>query len=259
MTAAIITILKLVSCTITGGLVFRNLRNAHQSTWMGKVAAIIVFLISVAFLIPDFMGKSIETEKDFWTSIEKHPSEEMYLKYLEKYPEGEFKEIAETLLKQTEARRATEQAEADKQRQPLAIEQEQLPANDVNSIIVPKQPQSQPPPRYTSPEPYQNQRPWYMSQAWWDQHHNTERPYGYNPQTDEKFLRDYQEYVTKTEKKALALAVSSNGKSIWASSFDDTTQEQAIDEALSTCRKVVSQYRIYADCKLYAIGDEVVW
>jgi hypothetical protein len=101
--AAILTIIKLISCAVTGGLVFRNLRDTHQSTWIGKIAAIIVFLISIAFIVPDFMGKHIETEKEFWISVEKHPSKEMYRLYLEKYPEGEFKEIATTLLKEISA------------------------------------------------------------------------------------------------------------------------------------------------------------
>lgn len=104
MTAAIVTILKLISCAVTGGLVFRSLREVHQSTWIGKTAAMIVFFISVAFAFsaPDFVDatSSIETEKEFWRSVENHPSEQMYRLYLKKYPDGEFREIAETLLKE---------------------------------------------------------------------------------------------------------------------------------------------------------------
>jgi membrane protein involved in colicin uptake len=85
---------------------------------MGKIAAIIVFLLSIAFVVPDFIGSTgnIETEMEFWISVEKHPSEQMYRLYLEKYPNGEFKDIALKAIEDIAAENALKEQQAKAKR-----------------------------------------------------------------------------------------------------------------------------------------------
>lgn len=76
---------------------FRNFVGFNHSTTVAKIAAAIFIVFSVGFLIYYF--STIEMEREYWKSVEnyskKHPEDDnLYCKYLEKYPAGEFKDIA---------------------------------------------------------------------------------------------------------------------------------------------------------------------
>ncbi len=73
------------------------------------------------------------------------------------------------------------------------------------------------------------------------------------------FTRFFEEYSGKTDKKALALAHDSNRREAWGYGFGYSSQAQANDRALLECRNRLAEYRVNADCKLYAIGNDVVW
>ncbi|MEI6707845.1 MAG: hypothetical protein WCK96_12000 [Methylococcales bacterium] len=73
------------------------------------------------------------------------------------------------------------------------------------------------------------------------------------------FTAFFQEYSSKTDKKALALAHDSNRREAWGYGFGYSSQAQANDRALLECRNRLAEYRVNADCKLYAIGNDVVW
>ena len=73
------------------------------------------------------------------------------------------------------------------------------------------------------------------------------------------FTRFFEEYSAKKDKKALALAHDSNRREAWGYGFGYSSQTQANDRALLECRNRLAEYRVNADCKLYAIGNDVVW
>jgi hypothetical protein len=73
------------------------------------------------------------------------------------------------------------------------------------------------------------------------------------------FISLFQEYSTKAEKKAIALAQDSHRRAAWGYSFNYATQTQANERALLECRNYLAKYRVETDCKLYAIGNQVVW
>jgi adenylate cyclase len=74
-----------------------------------------------------------------------------------------------------------------------------------------------------------------------------------------EFLKAFQEYATKSGGKAMALAVDSNGRYAYASISGMSTQSDASAEALSDCTRFKTQSGIQENCKLYAVGDKVVW
>lgn len=74
-----------------------------------------------------------------------------------------------------------------------------------------------------------------------------------------EFISLLQTYSTKAEKKAIALAQDSHRRAAWGYSFNYATQTQANDRALLECRNYLAKYKVETDCKLYSIGDQVVW
>jgi hypothetical protein len=74
-----------------------------------------------------------------------------------------------------------------------------------------------------------------------------------------EFMIFFQTYSSKPNKKALALAHDNDRREAWGFGVNYSTQEQANDRAMTECRSRIAQYHVNADCKLYAIGDVVVW
>jgi hypothetical protein len=75
----------------------------------------------------------------------------------------------------------------------------------------------------------------------------------------DSFIAVFNDYSARAEKKAIALALDSDGRSTWAYGFGYSSQDQANDGALSACRNELSKTPVNADCRLYAIGESVVW
>jgi len=86
-------ILKFLFFATSGGFAYRSFVDANHGTPSEKVAATIFFLISIVVLALNFFpnDEASKTEQQYWESVEKHG---LYCKYLEKYPDGQFKEIA---------------------------------------------------------------------------------------------------------------------------------------------------------------------
>ena len=73
------------------------------------------------------------------------------------------------------------------------------------------------------------------------------------------FLKAFDDYATKSGGKAMALALDSNGKSAYVSITGYATQDQAVEEAMSECTRHKIQAGVQENCRLYAVGDKVVW
>jgi len=74
-----------------------------------------------------------------------------------------------------------------------------------------------------------------------------------------EFLKAFEDYATKSGGKAMALALDSNGKSAYVSISGYPTQSQASEEAMSECARHRIEASVQESCKLYAVGDKVVW
>jgi hypothetical protein len=79
----------------------------------------------------------------------------------------------------------------------------------------------------------------------------------YLPTEIKDFIKN--KYIPAKEPKAIALAIDSNGR--WVGHLTDkrSSQGEANKFALSGCRGSLSKYKVASSCKLYAIGDKVVW
>ncbi|VUZ86603.1 hypothetical protein MELA_03008, partial [Candidatus Methylomirabilis lanthanidiphila] len=73
------------------------------------------------------------------------------------------------------------------------------------------------------------------------------------------FLRLFSEYAMKSNKKAIALAIDSEGK--WAAGYSagHSSQSEATERALSECRQRLPRFNVQTSCKLYAIGTNVIF
>lgn len=71
----LLAVFKFVFCALSGGFAFRSFVEANHATPSGKIASIIVFVVSMAFIAPDVMSfftkDDIETERVYWASVEK--------------------------------------------------------------------------------------------------------------------------------------------------------------------------------------------
>ena len=73
------------------------------------------------------------------------------------------------------------------------------------------------------------------------------------------FLQAFQEYAGKPGSKAMAMALDGGGRMAWIGVFERATQSEANDEALSQCMRHKTQSAVQENCRLYAVGDEIVW
>ena len=74
-----------------------------------------------------------------------------------------------------------------------------------------------------------------------------------------EFLTIVQTYNTKAGFKAIALALDGDGKWAYGSISGAAAQKTANDDALAECARFGLQSGAKSDCKLFAIGDKVVW
>ncbi len=70
-----------------------------------------------------------------------------------------------------------------------------------------------------------------------------------------KFENKIEEYRTKKEYKALALAIDENGKYKYGWSWNKTSQDRANDLAIKYCNNMT---KAKSECKLVAIGNKVI-
>jgi len=74
-----------------------------------------------------------------------------------------------------------------------------------------------------------------------------------------EFLQLFQTYKAKPAPKAIALALDPGGRWAYGSIAGYSTQAEANDEALSECARSKAPSDIKEKCRLYAVGDKVVW
>lgn len=73
------------------------------------------------------------------------------------------------------------------------------------------------------------------------------------------FLKAVQQYNTKAGYKAMALALDTDGKWAYGTITGWGTQAGANAESLAECEKFKIQSKAQATCRLFAVGDKVVW
>lgn len=74
-----------------------------------------------------------------------------------------------------------------------------------------------------------------------------------------EFLKAVQAYNTRSGYKAMAFALDSDGKWAYGSISGWATQAGANEEALSECAKFKLKSGAESTCRLFAVGDKVVW
>lgn len=67
------------------------------------------------------------------------------------------------------------------------------------------------------------------------------------------------EYASKSGGKAIALALDADGRWAYGSVSGFASHEEAIKEVLADCARYKATAGIQENCKLYAIGDKIVW
>ena len=120
-------------------------------------------------------------------------------------------------------------AEAPVKPPPAAAPKARMPATPQAS------PAESPPPAAAAPQPAQK-RPWPAD-----------------------FLNAFQEYAGKPGSKAMAMALDADGKMAYIGVFERATQAEANEAALAECMRFRAQSAVQENCRLYAVGDEVVW
>jgi hypothetical protein len=67
-------------------------------------------------------------------------------------------------------------------------------------------------------------------------------------------------YLSKSGEKAIALAMDDDhAHGAWGFSTNQSSQDRASERALSTCQENVAKYKVKNDCRLYAVGNLLVW
>lgn len=73
------------------------------------------------------------------------------------------------------------------------------------------------------------------------------------------FLKAVQQYNTKAGFKAMALALDPDGKWAYGTITGWATQAGANEEAVAECEKFKIESKAQSTCRLFAVGDRVVW
>lgn len=73
------------------------------------------------------------------------------------------------------------------------------------------------------------------------------------------FLPAFQEYTKRSGGKAIALALDNDGRWAYGTVSGFAVQSDANEEAMSECARNKAQSGIHANCRVFAVGDKVVW
>jgi hypothetical protein len=102
MIISIIAIVKWILFALSGGALYSGFSHGADSEALRvKIVGGVTALLTMVAFVSDASGifandEISKAEQLFWESVEKHPSEKLYRGYLEKYPDGQFKDIALT-------------------------------------------------------------------------------------------------------------------------------------------------------------------
>ncbi|HEX2827446.1 MAG TPA: hypothetical protein VHP37_13940 [Burkholderiales bacterium] len=79
------------------------------------------------------------------------------------------------------------------------------------------------------------------------------------PAVPTAFLAPFQAYTTESGAKAIALALDKDGRFAHAVVARHPVQAEANGEALADCERYRAEAGIQQPCRLFAIGDKIVW
>lgn len=79
------------------------------------------------------------------------------------------------------------------------------------------------------------------------------------PAIPAEIKKAFEEYGSRAGGKAMALALAADGRYAYSSVSGFPTQDAASEDALIECERYKTQSAIPAPCRLYAVGDKVVW
>jgi hypothetical protein len=79
------------------------------------------------------------------------------------------------------------------------------------------------------------------------------------PAVPTAFLVPFQAYTTLPGNKAIALALDKDGRFAHATVARHPVQAEANEEALSDCGRHRAEAAIQQSCRLFAVGDKIVW
>jgi hypothetical protein len=79
------------------------------------------------------------------------------------------------------------------------------------------------------------------------------------PAVPAAFLAPFQAYTTDAGAKAIALALDKDGRFAHAVVARHPVQAEANGEALADCERYRAQAGIQEPCRLFAVGDKIVW
>jgi hypothetical protein len=79
------------------------------------------------------------------------------------------------------------------------------------------------------------------------------------PAVPTAFLAPFQAYTTEAGSKAIALALDKDGRFAHAVVARHPVQAEANGEALADCERYRAQSGIQVPCRLFAVGDKIVW
>ena len=73
------------------------------------------------------------------------------------------------------------------------------------------------------------------------------------------FLQPFQAYTAESGHKAIAMALERDGRFVYASVSRHPVQAEASQEALSDCARFRAEAGLRENCRLFAVGDAIVW
>lgn len=79
------------------------------------------------------------------------------------------------------------------------------------------------------------------------------------PAVPTAFLAPFQAYTTESGSKAIALALDKDGRFAHAVVARHPVQAEANGEALADCERYRAEAGIQQPCRLFAVGDKIVW
>lgn len=140
MIISIIAIVKWLLFALSGGALYSGFSHGADSDALRvKIVGGVTALLTMVAFVSDASGifandEISKSEQLFWESVEKHPSEKLYRNYLEKYPDGEFKNIA---LAQAENYGKTLPVSTTEQPAPAVVKVETLPVAMIETPTIP--------------------------------------------------------------------------------------------------------------------------
>ena len=79
------------------------------------------------------------------------------------------------------------------------------------------------------------------------------------PPEEHAFEAAFDQYRADRRFKAMAVAADEAGEWAYGAAYDVQSERSAVENALDECEINRGRYAVQADCRLYAVGDRIVW